>query len=213
DAVQVREAKGLRTLREVEVEGVRKVEGVQWLGWAADNQLLGASREQGASLLYRVLTGQVKQLKAKDLPPAIQGIYYCAYAPAGNLFAAPGESNIIHVWDTATGEERRALPAKANNVRGVALSPDGRLLASFSRDAAVRDFIELWDLATGKVTHTVAGDQKYLDSVAFSPDGKTLATIGWNDVRLFDVASGRERGRAQGVANFGKCVAFAPDSK
>src|SRR5262249_6587231 len=69
------------------------------------------------------------------------------------------------------------------------------------------------DMATGKVTHPVAGDQKNLDAVAFSPDGMTLATIGWNDVRFFDVASGRERSRAQGVVNFGQRVAFAPDSK
>jgi RNA polymerase sigma factor (sigma-70 family) len=208
EVVQIWEAKGPRKLREVDAEQV------QWLDWSGDDQLLAASREEGAILLHEIFSGQVRRLKAKDLPPAVQGIYYCTHSPAGKLFAAPGESNKVHVWDTATGEERRALQAKGDYIRGVALSPDGRLLASYSRrDGPVRDSIELWDMTTGRVIHTVAGDQKYLDTVAFSPDGKSLATVGWNDIRFFDVASGRERSRAQGVANFGQRVAFAPDSK
>jgi WD40 repeat protein len=40
-----------------------------------------------------------------------------------------------------------------------------------------------------------------------------LATVGWLDVRFWDVATGQERGRAQGVKNFAQSVAFSPDGK
>ncbi len=52
------------------------------------------------------------------------------------------------------------------------------------------------------------------DSVAVSPDGLTLATgtsSGW--IRMWDLASGRERARLQGHDNAVRSVAFSPDGK
>jgi WD40 repeat protein len=157
------------------------------------------------------------RLKAKDLPPAVQGMHACVHAPTAKLFAAPGESNSVHVWDTETGEERSVLElgaGKGDYLRELAVSSDGRMLASLKhQDAPRREVVQLWDVKTGKVVHTLAKDQEYLANVALSPDGKTLATIGWNDVRFWDTASGKERCRAKGVANFGVRVAFSPDSR
>jgi len=50
--------------------------------------------------------------------------------------------------------------------------------------------------------------------VAFSPDGKTLASGYWNaQVKLWDVASGRERATLSGQHNAVGSVAFSPDGK
>ena len=81
-----------------------------------------------------------------------------------------------------------------DQVRTVALSPDGQILASGSADNA----IILWDVATGRplTNHTAT-----VRSVTFSPDGKRLASAGGDHVVLWDVSPGSWQARACRRAN------------
>src|SRR5690242_14154116 len=64
------------------------------------------------------------------------------------------------------------------HVRGVAFSPDGKLLAAYSAD---RSKVILWDRATGhKRREIVLGGRGYFwAQLRFSPDGKRLYGSFW----------------------------------
>ena len=90
-------------------------------------------------------------------------------------------------------QDRRAARSTACGLDGVAISPDGRTLASAADDGTVW----LWDVATRRrLGRPLAGHAGAVNDVAFSPDGTLLASAGLDrTVRLWDVRARRPIGR------------------
>merc|ERR1711988_1496189 len=86
-----------------------------------------------------------------------------------------------------SGECVHVLSGHSSDVYSVCYSPDGKTLASGSRDSTVR----IWDVMSGECVHVLNGHSDEVDSVCYSPDGKTLASGSNNKtVRIWDVMSG-----------------------
>ena len=76
----------------------------------------------------------------------------------------------------------------SEGVYSVAWSPDGRMLASGSKDNKVR----LWDADTGQSRRTLEGHSQTVTSVACSPDGRMIASASRdNTIRLWNAGTGQ----------------------
>ncbi len=91
-----------------------------------------------------------------------------------------GKSNSIQIWDVATGTEVRTFRGDQERVICLAISADGRTLATGKWDLSVegsKDFtLRLWDVATGTERRQILGHASRVNSVNFSPDGRWLAS-------------------------------------
>jgi WD40 repeat protein len=143
-----------------------------------------------------------------------------------NLLAAPefepsgpDQTVPVRLWDLTTLKEVGRLP-HPDGINCLALSPDGRQLATHANDKKLR----LWDLSTRQeMMNYPASEAQYtwsLGVLAFSPDGTRLV-VGdslSSSTRVIDLRAGQDHGvadpneeriQADGVAT----LALSPDGR
>jgi WD40 repeat protein len=137
-----------------------------------------------------------------------------------------GRGSKARAWDLTTGKEIGAFSALQDGQISVALSADGKVLATWGRhhgrsagggqtNQDYNQIIQLWDLTTGKEIKQLVKKGQYfpIGTVAFSPDGKRLATAEGGGVRVWEIESEEllyhSAGRRGDVAH----LTYSPDGK
>jgi WD40 repeat protein len=112
----------------------------------------------------------------------------------------------VKVWDLAGRRQEVTLTGHEEQVRGLALLPDGRTLVSAARD------ICFWDLNSGRLLSVFKLRTTGFYGCSVSPDGRRLA-IGAADRRItvWDLSSGQEVATLEGHEGRVDDVSFLSD--
>jgi RNA polymerase sigma factor (sigma-70 family) len=149
-------------------------------------------------------------------------------------YADPRQANMIHtgsrlkLYDLAANRFVERFPGFKGDAQALVFTPDGKTLVTIDYGHAT---VRLWDVAAGNelrsfriVRENEQIKSHYVWSTSLSPDGATLAVtyqradnttaiIGSHSVRLYDVATGKERHELLGHLYYVNGPAFSPDGK
>jgi eukaryotic-like serine/threonine-protein kinase len=160
------------------------------LAFSADGKTLVTTTEPPSKLtLWRVPEGE--PIKSYPMGPLESSGMQVPLAIARHLsvaaYASTDHPNTIEVIDLATGQKRWSVPSGEGEIGALALTHDGKILASGSSNPESQ--IRLWEVATGKaIGRPLEGHRAWVSELLFWPDGKTLASSSADQtIRLWDL--------------------------
>jgi WD40 repeat protein len=128
-----------------------------------------------------------------------------------------GKIGVTLIWDVASEMLAATLGWHRHDVLTAAVSPDGEILATGSRDQTVAIWNigrGLWDAVVGVCEQSLHGHQGAVTTLAFSPDGEVLATGGDDEtIRLWDTRQWRQTATLTAAARAACQLAFSPDGR
>jgi len=134
-------------------------------------------------------------------------------ADGATVYAAGGEAGIVgevRSWKTADGMALKSYAGHTDACYALALSPDGKTLATGAYDQKIR----LWNAETGAEIKVLAGHNGSVNGLAFRPDGKVLASASADrTVKLWSIPEGARLDTLSQPLKEQTAVVFSLDGK
>jgi hypothetical protein len=178
------------------------------MDFAPDGKTIATGGKRKAIHLWDVATR--KEIRSFDNPGAF--VLRVAFTPDGKMIATRGnDDDVVRIWQVSSGKNFRSFSGLSEGCPKLSFAPDSRTLAVNCNDGTVR----LLDVLTGREIR-VLGEPTKPDqanrclAAVFAPDGRSLAAA-YDDVRVWEIASGRVRVRFQGHRGAPLSLAYSPD--
>jgi WD40 repeat protein len=148
------------------------VREIRSLAYSPDGSRALVGRSAGSVLMWNF----AKSSSVFRVAHGTDDVWAVAFSPEGKTFLSTGvdeKGPCVRLWDAGTGRYLDRAFRHDGTVTDAAFSPDGRLVASASRDGTVR----LWQVGTGQPDGLPLLHADWATTVAFSPDGKHLCSV------------------------------------
>jgi WD40 repeat protein len=141
--------------------------------------------------LWDVREGEVvRELPLPELEKNKQAVDHLLFTPDSRTLLAStwGPATAVRQWKLTTGKEVGVWQNDPGLGPVLAVSRDGRRLATGTDDGVIR----LWDLATGKEVMSRDAHRRGVIAVDFAADGKTVLTCGEDGTaRVWEARTGK----------------------
>lgn len=184
-------------------------EAITAMTFLPDSKLIMSCSWPGAVMLWDTTTGDRQSCVYLQSTEERDPLAILAISADCRQIAATGwdHETIIILFDAATGDLQKIFADPPATPLALAFSPDSMQLVSSSIEGTVC----LWDTTTGDLQKTLVGHRDRVWTVAFSPDGKQIVSASYNNINLWNAATGELQKRLAYPGPW--TAAFSPDGK
>jgi len=180
------------------------------VAYSPDGSRLASIDYGGTIIIRNAATGdELLRIPGTSEPNDFITTKRIAYNPDGKLLIAC-DRNLVKIYDAESGIILKSLTGHEAYIASVAISTDGKLIASGALDGSVI----IWDVSTGDPLLRLAGHTRAIEELTFSPHGNWLVTAGDDAaLRIWDVMTGDLLQEYTDFTGVVVSVTFSPDGK
>jgi WD40 repeat protein/serine/threonine protein kinase/tetratricopeptide (TPR) repeat protein len=162
---------------------------MQAIAFSPDGTYLAAAANNGQAHLYQ-LEGRREH---RRLIGHQFGVHRLVFHPSLPRLASSSDDHNVMVWDANSAHTLGRWVAHQSWVTGLAISPNGLLIASTNGTGGTEDpSVRLWDAESGILNKKLPGNTVGVFTLAFDPTGRRIASGDIaGTVLLFEVKTGR----------------------
>ena len=177
----------------------------------AHGGLAGIDRSTRRNKFGELVVWDVQSKKPLEIETPGGPVRAVAFTAGGQELIAAMDGKPPTIWNVNTGESIGELEGPSARSRSLAISVDGKTLATIPASQQTGQLVVVWDMETRQPRATISGSSDGGSRVvSVSADGQIVAATVGNAIRIWSARDGRLLAECQGHSSLIRSLAFDP---